>query len=66
MKYAFFPGCVSRGACPELFVSTMEVCSILGIELDYESMKGASCTGSGILQEITQKLEDVIGGAEGN
>ena len=60
MKYAFFPGCVSRGACPELFVSTMEVCSMLGIELDYESMKGASCTGSGILQEKNQKLGDTL------
>ena len=34
MRYAFYPGCVARGACPELYTSTIEVCQILGIELD--------------------------------
>jgi succinate dehydrogenase / fumarate reductase cytochrome b subunit len=46
MKYAFYPGCVSRGACPELYASTIEVCGRLGIELDTEVLKGASCTGA--------------------
>ena len=49
MKYAFYPGCVSHGAAPELYAATIEVAGRLGIELDYEPMKTASCTGSGVL-----------------
>ena len=45
MKYAFFPGCVSRGGCPELYTAVMNVCGTLGIEL--EEMTSASCTGAG-------------------
>lgn len=60
MKYAFYPGCVSRGACPELYVATVEVCRKLGIELDAESMASASCTGSGVLQEKNQRLGDTL------
>jgi succinate dehydrogenase / fumarate reductase cytochrome b subunit len=60
MKYAFYPGCVSRGACPELYAATIEVCLKLGIELDAESMAGASCTGSGVLQEKNQRLGDTL------
>jgi len=60
MKYAFYPGCVSRGACPELYSATVEVCLKLGIELDAESMAGASCTGSGVLQEKNQRLGDTL------
>ena len=60
MKYAFYPGCVSRGACPELYSATVEVCSILGIELDEEALKGASCTGAGVLQEKNQRLGDTL------
>ena len=39
MKYAFYPGCVSRGACPELYTATLAVCEILEIELDEEKLK---------------------------
>jgi succinate dehydrogenase / fumarate reductase cytochrome b subunit len=60
MKYAFYPGCVSQGACPELYVSTLEVCRKLGIELDTEVMKSASCTGAGILQEKNRRLGDTL------
>ena len=60
MKYAFYPGCVSRGACPELYSATIEVCQMLGIELDAESMASASCTGSGVLQEKNQRLGDTL------
>ena len=57
-KYAFFPGCVSRGGCPELYPAAMQVCQRLGIEL--EEMIGASCTGAGVLQEKNQLLGDVL------
>ncbi len=60
MKYAFYPGCVSRGAAPELLKSTVAVCEKLGIELDFESMRGASCTGTGILQEKNLRLGDTL------
>ncbi|MBI4298222.1 MAG: CoB--CoM heterodisulfide reductase iron-sulfur subunit B family protein [Chloroflexi bacterium] len=58
MKYAFFPGCVSRGGCPELYPAALEVSKRLGIEL--EEMVGASCTGAGVLQEKNQKLGDTL------
>ena len=54
MKYAFFPGCVSRGGCPELYPSSIQVCERLGLEL--EVMEGASCTGAGVLQEKNQMM----------
>ena len=34
MKFAFYPGCVARGAAPELYKSTMMVVDKLGIELE--------------------------------
>ncbi len=58
MKYAFFPGCVSKGACPELYQSVMQVYPKLGIDL--EEMTTASCTGAGVLQEKDEKLGDVL------
>ena len=57
-KYAFFPGCVSRGGCPELYPAAMQVCQKLGIEL--EELTGASCTGAGVLQEKNELLGDVL------
>ena len=42
MKYAFYPGCVSRGACPELYTATLAVCEILEIELDEAALEGES------------------------
>ncbi len=58
MKYAFFPGCVSKGACPELYQSVMQVYPKLGIDL--EEMTTASCTGAGVLQEKDEKLGDML------
>ena len=58
MRYAFYPGCVSRGGTPELFDSTIAVAEKLGIEL--EDIAGAACTGAGVLQEKGQKLGDTL------
>lgn len=58
MKYAFFPGCVSKGACPELYQSVMQVYPKLGIEL--AEMTTASCTGAGVLQEKDLRLGDLL------
>ena len=60
MKNALYPGCVSKGAAPELYGATIEVCNRLGIELDTKTMEGASCTGSGVLQEKNEKLGDTL------
>ena len=60
MRFAFYPGCVSRGAAPELMAATIEVCAKLGIELEYDAMRGASCTGAGILQEKNLRLGDTL------
>ena len=58
MKYAFFPGCVSRGGCPELYPATKLICEKLGIEL--QEMPAASCTGAGVLQEKNELLGDTL------
>ncbi len=58
MKYAFFPGCVSKGGCPELYEAVLQVYPRLGIEL--EEMTTASCTGAGVLQEKDLRLGDIL------
>ena len=58
MKYAFFPGCVSRGGCPELYPATKLICAKLGIEL--QEMPAASCTGAGVLKEKNELLGDHV------
>jgi len=58
MKFAFYPGCVSRGGCPELYPAAIAVAESFGIEL--EEMKGASCTGAGVLQEKNLFLGDCL------
>ncbi|MDA0770723.1 MAG: CoB--CoM heterodisulfide reductase iron-sulfur subunit B family protein [Chloroflexi bacterium] len=60
MKYAFYSGCVAKGACPELYQATIEVCNRLGIELDEQAMQSASCTGAGVLQEKNLRLGDTL------
>ncbi|HEY3306427.1 MAG TPA: CoB--CoM heterodisulfide reductase iron-sulfur subunit B family protein [Candidatus Binatia bacterium] len=49
MKYAFYPGCVSRGGCPELYPSAVKVSAKLGIDLD--ELKDVGCTGAGVLPQ---------------
>ena len=58
MKYAWYPGCVSQGACPELFKATLAVADKLGIEL--VELKEAACTGAGILSERNPELSDTL------
>ena len=57
-KYAFYPGCVSRGGTPELYTSTMAIANKIGLEL--EEIVGASCTGAGVLQEKGRTLGDTL------
>lgn len=58
MKYAFWPGCVSKGATPELYTSMVRVARELGIEL--VELEDATCTGAGVIQEHNPKLADAL------
>ncbi|MBI4150142.1 CoB--CoM heterodisulfide reductase iron-sulfur subunit B family protein [Candidatus Woesearchaeota archaeon] len=58
LKFAYFPGCVSRGACKELYDSTAIVAKLLGIEL--VELKNASCCGAGVIEERNPKLADSL------
>ncbi|MBW4697263.1 MAG: CoB--CoM heterodisulfide reductase iron-sulfur subunit B family protein [Aphanocapsa lilacina HA4352-LM1] len=58
LKYAYYPGCVARGACRELYTSTALITAALGIEL--VELKSASCCGAGTLKEDSQRLQDAV------
>jgi succinate dehydrogenase / fumarate reductase, cytochrome b subunit len=60
VKVAFYPGCVSKGACPELYVSATAIAEPLGLEL--EELYEAPCTGSGVLSEQNPELADALNG----
>ncbi len=60
MKVAFWPGCVSKGACPELYVSTKAIAEPLGLEL--RELESAPCTGAGVLSEQNPPLADALNG----
>jgi succinate dehydrogenase / fumarate reductase cytochrome b subunit len=54
MKYAYFPGCVAKGACKELDNSLRLIMKKLGIGLT--ELDAASCCGAGIIGEVKPKL----------
>jgi succinate dehydrogenase / fumarate reductase, cytochrome b subunit len=58
VKVAFWPGCVSKGACPELYVSTQAIAEPLGLEL--HELVSAPCTGAGVLSEQNPELGDAL------
>jgi succinate dehydrogenase / fumarate reductase cytochrome b subunit len=60
MKVAFYPGCVSKGACPELYTSATMIAQPLGLELD--ELTEAPCTGAGVLSEQNPALADALNG----
>ena len=60
MKVAFYPGCVSKGACPELYVSATAIAEPLGLQLD--ELTEAPCTGAGVLSEQNPDLADSLNG----
>lgn len=47
MKYAFYPGCVSRGGCPELYPAVVKVAEKIDLEL--QELTDVGCTGAGVL-----------------
>ncbi len=58
MRYAYYPGCVSQGAAPELFQAMRLVAERLGFSLVH--LKEAACTGAGVLQERDPELADTL------
>lgn len=60
MKVAFYPGCVSKGACPELYVAAQAIADPLGLEL--QELTEAPCTGAGVLSEQNPDLSDSLNG----
>ncbi len=55
MAYAFFPGCVSKGGCPELYPAAKMVADKLNIEL--VELRDVGCTGAGVLsQEVSDPV----------
>jgi succinate dehydrogenase / fumarate reductase cytochrome b subunit len=60
VKVAFYPGCVSKGACPELYVSARLIAEPLGLEL--HELESAPCTGAGVLSEQNRELADALNG----
>ncbi len=54
MKYAYFPGCVAKGACKELDKSVRLVADKLKIELT--ELTAASCCGAGVIGETRPRL----------
>lgn len=55
MRFAYYPGCASKGACPELNQSTRLVTEKLGIEI-VELVK-SSCCGAGVIGEADPDLQ---------
>jgi len=60
VRVAFYPGCVSKGACPELYASATAIAAPLGLEL--EELTEAPCTGAGVLSEQNPDLADALNG----
>jgi succinate dehydrogenase / fumarate reductase cytochrome b subunit len=58
MRYAFWPGCVSKGAAPELYTSMVRVAPELGIEL--EELYDGNCTGAGVISEHSMETADAL------
>jgi succinate dehydrogenase / fumarate reductase cytochrome b subunit len=56
MRYAYYPGCVAKGNCPELNQSTRAIAPLLGLEL--VELKEAPCTGSGVINSQNPVLAD--------
>ncbi len=55
MAYAFYPGCVSKGGCPELYPAARKVAAKLNIEL--LELRDVGCSGAGVLsQEVSDPI----------
>ena len=58
MRYAFWPGCVSKAGTPELFPAATAVANKIGMDL--VELDQANCTGAGVLGERNEELVDTL------
>ncbi len=57
-RYGFFPGCVAKESCKELFNSTLLLADKLGIEL--VELTAASCCGASVLNDTNRDVARVL------
>ncbi|MGH7756404.1 MAG: heterodisulfide reductase-related iron-sulfur binding cluster, partial [Vulcanimicrobiaceae bacterium] len=57
-RYGFFPGCVAKESCIELFNSTLLLADKLGIEL--VELTAASCCGASVLNDVNRDVARVL------
>jgi succinate dehydrogenase / fumarate reductase, cytochrome b subunit len=57
-RYGFFPGCVAKESCKELFNSTMLLADKLGIELI--ELTAASCCGASVVNDVNRDIARVL------
>jgi succinate dehydrogenase / fumarate reductase cytochrome b subunit len=57
-RYGFFPGCVAKESCKELFNSTMLLAEKLDIELI--ELTAASCCGASVLNDTNRDVARVL------
>src|ERR1700679_1658289 len=57
-KYGFFPGCVAKESCKELFNSTLLLAEKLGIEL--VELTAAACCGASVLNDTNRDVARVL------
>jgi succinate dehydrogenase / fumarate reductase cytochrome b subunit len=57
-RYGFFPGCVAKESCTELFNSTLLLADKLGIEL--VELTAASCCGASVLNDLNRDVARVL------
>jgi succinate dehydrogenase cytochrome b subunit len=57
-RYGFFPGCVAKESCKELFNSTMLLADVLGIELI--ELTAASCCGASVVNDTNRDIARVL------
>ena len=54
MKYAYFPGCSAESTARDLYLSTLAVAPVLGIE--FVEPKGWSCCGTTMAHQVDHDL----------
>jgi succinate dehydrogenase / fumarate reductase cytochrome b subunit len=57
-RYGFFPGCVAKESCKELFNSTMLLAEKLDIELI--ELTAASCCGASVVNDVNRDVARVL------
>ncbi|HIC86885.1 MAG TPA: heterodisulfide reductase subunit B [Aquificae bacterium] len=57
-SYAYYPGCVLKGAAKELAEATESVCNTLNIDL--KELRTFSCCGAGALEELNEEWEILV------